>query len=83
VYEVTTEPPFEAGSVKATVAVRFPVTVATTDAGAPGAVFAAEVVMELEAADADEVPTEFKAATVKVYAVAGDKPVTEIVPEVA
>ena len=36
-YEVTTEPPFEAGAVKATVAVRLPVAVATTDAGAPGA----------------------------------------------
>jgi hypothetical protein len=46
-------------------------------------VFAAEAVMELEAADADEVPTEFKAVTVKVYAVAGDKPVTEMVPELA
>jgi len=37
VYEVTTEPPFEAGAVKANVAVRLPVAVATTDAGAPGA----------------------------------------------
>ena len=43
----------------------------------------AEVVMELEAADADEAPTEFKAVTVKVYAVEGDRPVTEIVPEPA
>ena len=36
-YEVTTEPPFEAGAVKATVALLLPVAVATTDAGAPGA----------------------------------------------
>jgi hypothetical protein len=39
--------------------------------------------MELEAADATEVPWEFVAVTVKVYAVEGDRPVTEIVPEPA
>ena len=39
VYEVTTEPPFELGAVKATVAVRFPVAVATAEAGALGALF--------------------------------------------
>ena len=40
VYEVITAPPFEAGAAKLTVAVRLPVAVATTDAGASGALFA-------------------------------------------
>jgi len=40
VYEVITAPPFEAGATKATVAVRLPVAVARTDAGASGALIA-------------------------------------------
>ena len=43
----------------------------------------AKVVMELEALDATEVPAEFIAVTVNVYAVAANNPVTEIVPEPA
>jgi hypothetical protein len=64
VYAVITEPPFEAGAVKSTVAVRFPVAVTVPIVGAPGAVV--EVVMELEAKDADDAPIEFKAVMVKV-----------------
>ena len=39
--------------------------------------------MELEAADATEVPIAFVAVTVNVYKVEGDSPVTKIVPEPA
>jgi hypothetical protein len=41
------------------------------------------VVIEFEAADGDEFPTEFVATTVNVYAVPAVNPVIEIVPEVA
>jgi hypothetical protein len=41
------------------------------------------VVMEFDAADGDELPTEFVATTVNVYAVPELKPVIEIVPDVA
>jgi hypothetical protein len=63
VYEVTTEPPFEAGAAKLTVAERLPVAVATTEIGTVGA---PTVVAELEALDAAELPTEFVALTVNV-----------------
>jgi len=63
VYEVTTEPPFEAGAPKLTVALRLPVAVATTEVGVLGA---PTVVVELEALDAAEVPAEFVAVTVNV-----------------
>lgn len=76
-YEVTAEPPFEAGTAKLTVALRLPVKVATTEVGAVGA---PTVVTELEAVDAAEVPAEFVAVTVNVYAVPAVKPVIAIVP---
>jgi hypothetical protein len=38
VYEVTAEPPFEAGAAKLTVVLRLPVAVATTEVGAEGTV---------------------------------------------
>ena len=57
-------PPFELGRVKATVAVVALVEVAVPIVGAPGAT--APVVMELEAAEATEVPAELVAVTVKV-----------------
>jgi hypothetical protein len=41
------------------------------------------VVIEFDAADGDELPTEFVAKTVNVYAVPAVKPVIEIVPDVA
>ena len=41
------------------------------------------VVIELDAADGDELPTEFVATTVNVYAVPAVKPEIEIVPDVA
>jgi hypothetical protein len=63
VYEVTAEPPFEAGGPKLTVALRLPVAVATTEVGEDGA---PTVVVELEALDATEVPAEFVAVTVNV-----------------
>jgi hypothetical protein len=63
VYEVTAEPPFEAGAAKLTVALRLPVAVATTEVGTVGA---PTVVAELEALDAAEVPAEFVAVTVNV-----------------
>ena len=76
-YEVTAEPPFEAGTAKLTVALRLPVKVATTVVGAVGA---PTVVTELEALDAEPVPAEFVAVTVNVYAVPAVKPVIAIVP---
>ena len=63
VYEITAEPPFEAGAAKLTVALRLPVVVATTEVGAPAA---PTVVTEFEGLDAAEVPTEFVALTVNV-----------------
>jgi hypothetical protein len=80
VYEVTAEPPFEAGAAKLTVAERLPVAVATTELGAPGA---PTVVTEFEGLDAAEVPAELVALTVNVYAVPAVKPVIAIVPLVA
>ncbi len=62
-YEVTTEPPFEAGTAKLTVALRLPVKVATTEVGADGA---PTIVAEFDALDATEVPAEFVALTVNV-----------------
>ena len=62
-YEVTTEPPFEAGAPKLTVALRLPVEVAIIEVGALGA---PAVVIELEALEATEVPAELVALTVKV-----------------
>ena len=44
VYEVTTEPPFELGALNATVALRFPVAVATAEAGALGALFTGAII---------------------------------------
>ena len=41
------------------------------------------VVIEFEAADGKELPTEFVATTVKVYVVPAVRPVIEIVPEPA
>ena len=41
------------------------------------------VVIEFEAAEGDEFPTEFVATTVNVYAVPTLKPLIEIVPDVA
>ena len=76
-YEVTAEPPFEAGTAKLTVALRLPVKVATTVVGAVGA---PTVVTELEALDAEPVPAELVAVTVNVYAVPAVKPVIAIVP---
>jgi len=66
--------------VNETDAVVAPVDVAVPIVGAPGVV---EVVMEPDAADASEVPIAFVAVTVNVYGVAGDNPVSEIVPEPA
>jgi hypothetical protein len=63
VYEVTAEPPFEAGAAKLTVALRLPVAVATTEVGVLGA---PTVVIELEALEATEVPAELVALTVNV-----------------
>jgi hypothetical protein len=63
VYEVTAEPPSEAGAAKLTVAVRLPVAVATTEVGTPGA---PTVVIELEALEAEPVPAELVALTVNV-----------------
>ena len=63
VYEVTAEPPFEAGAAKLTVALRLPVEVATTEVGVLGA---PTVVIELEALEATEVPAELVALTVNV-----------------
>jgi hypothetical protein len=63
VYEVTTEPLFESGAPKLTVALRLPVAVARTLVGAEGA---PTVVIELEALDAEPVPAELVALTVKV-----------------
>ena len=77
-YEVTTEPPFEAGTAKLTVALRLPVKVATTEVGADGA--PTIVVIEFEAVDGKESPIELVATTVKVYEVPGCKPVIRIVP---
>lgn len=76
-YEVTTEPLFEEGAPKLTIALRLPVAVATMDVGAPGA---PTVVTELEALDAEPVPAELVAVTVNVYAVPAFKPVIAIVP---
>lgn len=80
VYEVTTEPLLLAGATKLTVALRLPVAVATTLVGAEGA---PTVVIELEALEAEPVPAELVARTVKVYAVPAVKPVIAIVPLVA
>ena len=63
VYEVTTEPPFEAGAAKLTVALRLPVAVATTEVGELGT---PTVVVELEALDAEPVPAELVALTVNM-----------------
>jgi hypothetical protein len=41
------------------------------------------VVIAFDAADGEELPTEFVATTVNVYVVPAVKPVTEIVPEPA
>ena len=79
-YEVTTEPPSEAGAPKLTLAERLPVAIATTEVGAPGA---PTVVTEFEGLDAGEVPAELVALTVNVYAVPAVKPVIAIVPLVA
>jgi uncharacterized protein (DUF983 family) len=54
--------------------------VPTTDVGAPGT---ANVVIEFEAADADDAPALFVAVTVNVYAVPVVNPFTVIVPEPA
>jgi hypothetical protein len=62
----------DAGAVNVTVAWAFPA-VAATAVGAPGVVYG---VTALEAVEALEVPTEFVAVTVKVYALPGVRPVT-------
>ena len=59
------EPPLASGAMKVTVALRLPVAVATMVVGAPGA---PTVVTEFEALEAAEVPAEFVAVTVNVYA---------------
>ena len=66
-------PPVEVGAVKLTVACPCPA-VAETLVGAPGTV--ALGVTLLEAVEVLEVPTEFVAVTVKVYAVPFVSPVT-------
>ena len=68
-------PPFEAGAVKLTVACPWPAA-AETLVGAPGTVAGTSGVTLLEAVEALEVPTEFVAVTVKVYAVPFVSPVT-------
>jgi len=59
-----TEPPFDAGAVKATVAVEGPVFVATPIVGAPGTL--GSVVIELDATEAAEIPILLVAFTVNV-----------------
>ena len=88
VYEVIAEPPFEAGAAKLTVALRLPVAVATTVVGAFGTIIEGKttedvVVMELEGEEFVgplPKPPEKATLTINVYAVAGLKPVTLIVP---
>ena len=63
-YSVMLDPPSESGAVKVSVAVFAPVEFAAPTVGAPG--ITGDVVIELEAADAPEVPAPFKALTVKV-----------------
>ena len=70
-------PPLDAGAVQATLTEVVPVTVAVPIVGAPGAVAAAGVA-EFDAADATDVPAEFVAVTVNVYAVPVVKPETVI-----
>ena len=54
-----------------------------TGPGPPDSGVIADVVMEFDAAEAVDVPSELVAVTVKVYAVEAVSPVTVIVPAVA
>ena len=65
-YDVIVDPPSETGAVNETVAVVVPVEVAVLIVGASGTVADEEVVMELEADDAVELPTALVATTVNV-----------------
>ena len=64
VYDRIVAPPLETGCVKATVAVIDPIAVAVPIVGAPGTT--ASVVIEFEAADANDVPALFVAVTLNV-----------------
>ena len=76
---MTTDPPFDEGAAKETVACAFPA-IAFTAVGAPGIVMTtgATGVTALEATDTDPVPAEFVAFTVNVYDVPFARPVTVI-----
>ena len=74
VYTVIVLPPFDAGAVKATLAVVLPA-VANPIVGALGTPTGVTL---LDANDAGPVPTELVAVTVKVYVVPFESPVTVI-----
>ena len=65
VYDVIAAPPFDAGSLKVTVACPFPA-VAATALGAAGTVGGADGVTVFEGTDAGPVPALFVAVTVNV-----------------